>query len=140
MSSSFKRRGTKKATTSSSSSPSSVPTPSAAPASVSSSASSSISPLPQPHQLPQRTVSVSSSLLPGTRPWTSNLTVTSFGLREIDSFLFSPGGGGGKDGGGGGQPLQTLVLLEEDRLTDDLSRALCRYWCAEGVTQFDGWW
>ncbi len=62
------------------------------------------------------------------------MTVTSFGLREIDSFLFSPGGGGGKDGGGG-QPLQTLVLLEEDRLTDDLSRALCRYWCAEGVAQ-----
>jgi len=59
--------------------------------------------------------------------------LTSFGLREIDSFLFSSGGG--SDGGGGGQPLQTLVMLEEDRLTDDLARALCRYWCAEGVAQ-----
>ena len=66
---------------------------------------------------------------PGTKKWTNNLTLTSFGLREIDSFLFSSGGEGG------GQPLQTLVLLEEDRLTDDLARALCRYWCAEGVAQ-----
>ncbi len=32
----------------------------------------------------------------------------------MDFFLFSPGGGGG------GQPLQTMVLLEEDRLTDDI--------------------
>ena len=67
--------------------------------------------------------------LPGTKPWTNNLTLTSFGLREIDSFLFSSGGEGG------GQPLQTLVMLEEDRLTDDLARALCRYWCVEGVAQ-----
>ena len=67
--------------------------------------------------------------LPGTKSWTNNLTLTSFGLREIDSFLFSSGGEGG------GQPLQTLVMLEEDRLTDDLARALSRYWCAEGVAQ-----
>jgi len=26
-------------------------------------------------------------------------------------------------------------MLEEDRLTDDLARSLCRYWCAEGVAQ-----
>ncbi|KAL7471653.1 hypothetical protein ACHAXS_011940 [Conticribra weissflogii] len=75
--------------------------------------------------------------LPGTKPWTNNLTLTSFGLREIDSFMFSStaGSNAGGGGGGGGQPLQTLVILEEDRLTDDLARALCRYWCAEGVAQ-----
>ena len=72
---------------------------------------------------------ISKSQLPGTKPWTNNLTLTSFGLREIDSFLFSSGGEGG------GQPLQTFVTLEEDRLTDDLARALCRYWCAEGIAQ-----
>ena len=133
MSSSFKRRGTKKVVSAQPPSSYNSP-PSSSAASISISVTDSVglanpsSSPPQLHQPTQRTVA--SSLLPGTRPWTSNLTVTSFGLREIDSFLFSPGGGGG----GGGQPLQTLVLLEEDRL-DDLWRALCRYWCAEGVTQ-----
>ena len=75
---------------------------------------------------------ISSSLLPGTKHWTNNLTLTSFGLREIDSFFFSSGGG---NDAGGGQPLQTCVMLEEDRLTDDIARALSRYWCAEGVAQ-----
>jgi len=134
MSSSFKRRGTKKTSASSGIvSPASISSTDSdgLTNSTTSSSSSSASSLQQHHP---RTLS--SSLLPGTRPWTSNLTVTSFGLREMDSFLFSPGGGGGKDGGGGGgQPLQTMVLLEEDRLTDDLSRALCRYWCAEGIAQ-----
>jgi hypothetical protein len=64
--------------------------------------------------------------------------LTSFGLREIDSFFFSSGGeksGSSGGSGGGGQPLQTFVMLEEDRLTDDLARSLCRYWCGEGVAQ-----
>ena len=78
-------------------------------------------------------ISISSSLLPGTKHWTNNLTLTSFGLREIDSFFFSSGGG--SNDAGGGQPLQTCVMLEEDRLTDDIARALSRYWCAEGVAQ-----
>jgi hypothetical protein len=76
--------------------------------------------------------------------------VTSFGLREFDALLLSSssssssstsltpshgGGGGGSGGGGGGQPLRTSILIEEDRLSDDLSRCLCRYWLAEGVSQ-----
>ncbi|KAL7425594.1 hypothetical protein ACHAXH_000121, partial [Discostella pseudostelligera] len=133
MSSSFKRRGTKKTSSSSGIvSPASISSTDSGgltttPPSSSSSSSSSLQHHPR---------TLSSSLLPGTRPWTSNMTVTSFGLREMDSFLFSPGCGGGKDGGGGGgQPLQTMILLEDDRLTDDLSRAMCRYWCAEGVAQ-----
>jgi len=85
-----------------------------------------------PPPQPAPTVAAPHRPLPGTRPWTSNLTVTSFGLREVDTLLFSAGG---RDAGGGGQPLRTLTVLEEDRLSDDLSRALCRCWCAEGVAQ-----
>ena len=116
MSSSFKRRGRK--ATAAAASPSS---------STQNISSTSINAQPSPPQPPQRTVS--SSNLPGTKPWTNNLTLTSFGLREIDSFFFSSGGEGG------GIPLMSLILLEEDRLTDDLARSLCRYWCAEGVSQ-----
>ena len=110
MSSSFKRRRGKKVVSS--------PIPS----SLASASSNSNEP----------TTKISSSLLPGTKHWTNNLTLTSFGLREIDSFFFSSGGG---NDAGGGQPLQTCVMLEEDRLTDDIARALSRYWCAEGVAQ-----
>lgn len=128
MSSSFKRRGKKAAQ------PSLTPAVSAETSSTSSDETSSftsilseqsklVAPLPK-SQAPAQITS-----LPGTKPWTNNLTLTSFGLREVDSFLFSSGGEGG------GQPLQTLVMIEEDRLTDDLARALCRYWCAEGVAQ-----
>jgi len=119
MSSSFKRRG-RKAT---SSSPAAV-SPSSTQNISFTSINAQVSSHPQP---PQRTVS--SSNLPGTKPWTNGLTLTSFGLREIDSFFFSSGGEGG------GIPLMSLILLEEDRLTDDLARSLCRYWCAEGVSQ-----
>ena len=72
------------------------------------------------------------SHLPGTRPWTGGQTLTSSGSREFDSLVLGGGGGGG---GGGGQPLRTSVLIEEDRLADDLARCLCRTWCAEGVAQ-----
>ena len=68
--------------------------------------------------------------LPGTKPSTSGPT-TSFGLREVDSFFFSSSSG--STGGGGGQPLQSLVLIEEDRLANDLGWCLSRYWCGEGV-------
>jgi len=128
MSSSFKRRGKKAA----------VPSPAPSIASETSTAdgtssftsilseqSKLVTPISKSKVSPQKII----TSLPGTKPWTNNLTLTSFGLREIDSFLFSSGGEGG------GQPLQTLVMLEEDRLTDDLARALCRYWCAEGVAQ-----
>lgn len=126
MSSSFKRRRGKQ-----SSSSVMIEVSSSLDAPSSTSTTSSSSPTQQQSQpQPQRTVS--SSNLPGTKPWTNNLTLTSFGLREVDSFFFSSSGGSDS---GGGQPLQTSVILEEDRLTDDLSRALCRYWCAEGVAQ-----
>ncbi|KAL7532326.1 hypothetical protein ACHAXR_004562 [Thalassiosira sp. AJA248-18] len=145
MSSSFKRRG-KKSTVRPAAAATARPSSSSAPITAAGasdeSASSDINneqqqqrtsskSSPQHHQ---RTTPLSSSFLPGTKPWTNNLTLTSFGLREIDSFFFSSSGGG-NDGGGGGQPLQTFVLLEEDRLSDDLARSLCRYWCAEGVAQ-----
>ena len=112
MSSSFKRRG-KKAV---------VPSPApSVPAGETSSFTSILSeqsklvtPISKSKTSPQKII----TSLPGTKSWTNNLTLTSFGLREIDSFLFSSGGEGG------GQPLQTLVMLEEDRLTDDLARAL----------------
>jgi hypothetical protein len=123
MSSSFKRRGKKAA----------VPSPAASETSTADETSSFTSILSEQSKLvapiSKSKVSPQITSLPGTKPWTNNLTLTSFGLREIDSFLFSSGGEGG------GQPLQTLVMLEEDRLTDDLARALCRYWCAEGVAQ-----
>jgi hypothetical protein len=125
MSSSFKRRGKKV----------SVPSPAAASEETSSAdeTSSFTSVLSEQSKLSapitKSKVSPQITSLPGTKPWTNNLTLTSFGLREIDSFLLSSGGEGG------GQPLQTLVMLEEDRLTDDLARAMSRYWCAEGVAQ-----
>eukprot|EP00574_Skeletonema_japonicum_P010733 CAMPEP_0201718128 /NCGR_PEP_ID=MMETSP0593-20130828/3698_1 /ASSEMBLY_ACC=CAM_ASM_000672 /TAXON_ID=267983 /ORGANISM="Skeletonema japonicum, Strain CCMP2506" /LENGTH=516 /DNA_ID=CAMNT_0048208345 /DNA_START=40 /DNA_END=1590 /DNA_ORIENTATION=+ len=129
MSSSFKRRGKR------STAPSSLPSISSETStagekssftSILSEQSKQVTPISKSKLSPQKIISTS---LPGTKSWTNNLTLTSFGLREIDSFLFSSGGEGG------GQPLQTLVMLEEDRLTDDLARALCRYWCAEGVAQ-----
>jgi len=55
----------------------------------------------------------------GTRPWVGGLTLTSSGLRELDAIL------------GGGQPLGTVMLVEEDRWTQDLALALTRCWCAE---------
>jgi len=55
----------------------------------------------------------------GTRPWVGGLTLTSSGLREFDAIL------------GGGQPLGTVILVEEDRWTQDLALALTRCWCAE---------
>jgi hypothetical protein len=67
------------------------------------------------------TASTSLSSLVGTKPWTGGLTLTSFGLREVDSLFL----------GGGGQPLRTAILLEEDRWTNDLSHSLMRYWSAE---------
>lgn len=59
--------------------------------------------------------------LPGTKPWTGGLTLSSSGLREIDAIL------------GGGQPLGTCILVEEDRLTFDLGMCIARYWAAEAV-------
>ena len=130
MSSSFKRRGKKVEVRSAA-----APTrPSSS--SFSAAASSEAPSRQRAKDRPNHNVVLSSSLLPGTKPWTNNLTLTSFGLREIDSFLFSSGvGSSGSNDGGGGQPLQTMIMLEEDRLTDDLARAFCRYWCAEGVAQ-----
>mmetsp|Transcript_23200 Transcript_23200/g.35791 ORF Transcript_23200/g.35791 Transcript_23200/m.35791 type:complete len:499 (+) Transcript_23200:167-1663(+) len=65
---------------------------------------------------------VSSAVLQGTKPWTGGVTLTSVGLRDLDSIL------------GGGQPLGTCILLEQDRWTPDLAMGLCRYWCAEAVS------
>jgi hypothetical protein len=59
----------------------------------------------------------------GTKPWIGGLTLTSCGLRELDAIM------------GGGQPLGTVVLLEEDRWTQDLALSIARYWCAEGISQ-----
>ena len=50
----------------------------------------------------------------GTRPWLGGMTRTSSGLREIDAIL------------GGGQPLGTVLLMEEDRWTQDLALAITR--------------
>lgn len=128
MSSSFKRRG-KKAVAPSPAPPILSDTTTAGETSsftsILSEQSKLVTPLSKSIASPHKII----TSLPGTKSWTNNLTLTSFGLREIDSFLFSSGGEGG------GQPLQTLVMLEEDRLTDDLARALSRYWCAEGVAQ-----
>ncbi len=55
----------------------------------------------------------------GTKPSKGGLTLTSSGLRELDAII------------GGGQPLGTAILVEEDRWTQDLALALCRYWSAE---------
>eukprot|EP00571_Detonula_confervacea_P002444 CAMPEP_0172315058 /NCGR_PEP_ID=MMETSP1058-20130122/23992_1 /TAXON_ID=83371 /ORGANISM="Detonula confervacea, Strain CCMP 353" /LENGTH=566 /DNA_ID=CAMNT_0013029051 /DNA_START=151 /DNA_END=1854 /DNA_ORIENTATION=- len=136
MSSSFKRRGKKPASVRPASAAAQPPSSSSSSLAASEELTgmSTVAPSSSSKSTlsPQRVISLSSSLLPGTKPWTNNLTLTSFGLREIDSFFFSSGGG---SDGGGGQPLQTLVMLEEDRLADDLARALCRYWCAEGVSQ-----
>ena len=55
----------------------------------------------------------------GTKPWIGGITLTSTGLRDLDSIV------------GGGQPLGTAMLVEEDRWTQDLALALARYWSAE---------
>ena len=55
----------------------------------------------------------------GTKPWIGGITLTSTGLRDLDSIV------------GGGQPLGTAILLEEDRWTQDLALAIARYWAAE---------
>jgi GTP-sensing pleiotropic transcriptional regulator CodY len=55
----------------------------------------------------------------GTKPWIGGLTLTSTGLRELDAIV------------GGGQPLGTVILVEEDRWTQDLALCLVRYWSAE---------
>lgn len=60
----------------------------------------------------------------GTKPSKGGLTLTSSGLRELDAII------------GGGQPLGTVILVEEDRWTQDLALALCRYWSAEVRTAF----
>ncbi|KAI2511350.1 hypothetical protein MHU86_3132 [Fragilaria crotonensis] len=60
--------------------------------------------------------------LRGTKPWTGGITLTSVGLRDLDTIL------------GGGQPLGTCLLLDEDRWTRDLALCLIRYWCAEAVS------
>lgn len=58
--------------------------------------------------------------LAGTKSWTGGITLTSSGLRDLDTIL-----------GGGGQPLGTCILIEEDRWTCSLASAIVRYWCAE---------
>jgi hypothetical protein len=63
----------------------------------------------------------------GTKPWIGGITLTSTGLRDLDSIV------------GGGQPLGTAILLEEDRWTQDLALALARYWSAE-VSELKGVW
>ena len=101
MSSSFRRRGTPKV--------------------------SAVVPSEKSHQAPSPVTALhtgtplSSVSLVGTKPWTGGLTLTSFGLREVDSLFL----------GGGGQPLRTAILLEEDRWTNDLAQSLMRYWSAE---------
>ena len=57
--------------------------------------------------------------LKGTKPWTGGITLTSMGLRDLDSIL------------GGGQPIGSCVLIEHDRWTRDLAQCLVKYWCAE---------
>jgi len=59
----------------------------------------------------------------GTKPWIGGITLTSTGLRDLDSII------------GGGQPLGTAILIEEDRWTQDLALGLIRYWSAEAVSQ-----
>ena len=59
------------------------------------------------------------SSLRGVRPWQGGLYLTSTGLNDWDAIL------------GGGQPLQTCILLEQDRWTRDLALSLVKYWCAE---------
>src|SRR6056300_1994017 len=97
MSSSFKRRGKKAAQ------PSLTPAVSAETSTSSDETSSFTSILTEQTKLvatlPKSKAPTQITSLPGTKPWTNNLTLTSFGLREVDSFLFSSGGEGG------GQPL-----------------------------------
>jgi len=61
--------------------------------------------------------------LPGVKPWTGGIHLTSVGLNELDNLL------------GGGQPLGTCIFLEEDRWTRDLAYSLLKYWCAEAISQ-----
>lgn len=63
-----------------------------------------------------------SSILKGTKPWTGGITLSSVGIRDLDSIL------------GGGQPVGTCLLLEEDRWTRDSALSLVKYWCAEAVS------
>mmetsp|Transcript_9329 Transcript_9329/g.22810 ORF Transcript_9329/g.22810 Transcript_9329/m.22810 type:complete len:454 (-) Transcript_9329:2149-3510(-) len=62
--------------------------------------------------------------LPGTKPWTGGITLTSTGLRDLDAIL-----------GGAGQPLGTIIWLDEDRWTRSLATCLVQYWCAEALSQ-----
>lgn len=61
--------------------------------------------------------------LVGTKPWIGGITLTSSGLRDLDTIF------------GGGQPIGTAILIEEDRWTQDLALSLIRYWCAEATSQ-----
>ena len=62
---------------------------------------------------------LSLSNLPGTKPSTGGVTLTSSGLRDLDQIL------------GSGQPLGTCILLEQDRWTRSLATTLIKYWCAQ---------
>jgi PAXNEB protein len=59
--------------------------------------------------------------LPGTKPWTGGIRLTSTGLRELDALL------------GAGQPLGTCIYMEEDAA--NLATTLAKYWCAEVSTR-----
>jgi hypothetical protein len=69
--------------------------------------------------LPSRQRATTPSSLRGVKPWQGGSYLTSVGLNDLDTIL------------GGGQPLQTCILLEEDRWSRDLALSLVKYWCAE---------
>jgi len=66
-------------------------------------------------------LSSSSLLLKGTKPWMNGATITSSGLRGLDSLVLVCGG----------QPLGTCLLIEEDKWTTSLASTIVKYWCAE---------
>jgi hypothetical protein len=73
-----------------------------------------------------------SLLLPGTKPWTGGITLTSTGLREWDDLLLGLDSASGSTSfGGGGQALGTAIYIGQDRWTMHLSLALLRYYCAQ---------
>lgn len=77
--------------------------------------------LSSPHQTTTTTTATSSELCPGTRRSTNTSSIlTSTGIASLDGIL------------GGGVPLQTVMMVREDRLTG-YARLMLKYWICQGL-------